>query len=102
MFSYEFCEISKSTFFTEHVWASASRFWKSNFNIEFRIKGSVPCLLLFTFVHFCVTRITAVNLSSHVLDHPTLNVSTKVKNCAYGIYQRKLPSMCNNYYKISD
>ena len=24
MFSYEFCEIFKNTFFTEHVWATAS------------------------------------------------------------------------------
>ena len=24
MFSYEFCEISKNTFFTEHLWATSS------------------------------------------------------------------------------
>ena len=28
MFSYEFCEISKNTFFTEHLWTIASDFWK--------------------------------------------------------------------------
>ena len=26
LFSCEFCEISKNTFFTEHLWATASRF----------------------------------------------------------------------------
>ena len=26
MFSYEFCEISKNTFFAEHVWATASKY----------------------------------------------------------------------------
>ena len=25
LFSYEFCEISKNTFFTEHLWATASK-----------------------------------------------------------------------------
>ena len=28
VFSSEFCEISKNTFFTEHLWATASESWK--------------------------------------------------------------------------
>ena len=27
MFSCEFCEISKNTFFTEHLWGAASQYW---------------------------------------------------------------------------
>ena len=26
VFSYEFCEISKNTFFTEHLWTTASKY----------------------------------------------------------------------------
>ena len=33
MFSCEFCEISKNTFFTEHLWASASDFRVTTFAI---------------------------------------------------------------------
>ena len=29
MFSSEFCEISKNTFFTEHLWMTASEFFKN-------------------------------------------------------------------------
>ena len=29
VFSYEFCEISKNTFFTEHLWAAASAIYFS-------------------------------------------------------------------------
>ena len=29
MFSFEFCEISKNKFFTEHLWLTASLFWQS-------------------------------------------------------------------------
>ena len=29
MFSSEFCEISKNTFFTEHLWATASVLWNN-------------------------------------------------------------------------
>ena len=28
IFSYEFCEISKNTYFTEHLWATASSCWQ--------------------------------------------------------------------------
>ena len=27
VFSCEFCEFSKSTFFTEHIWTTASKYW---------------------------------------------------------------------------
>ena len=30
MFSYEFCEIFKNTFFTEHLWATTSDFTELN------------------------------------------------------------------------
>ena len=29
VFSFEFCEIFKNTFFTEHIWATASRILKT-------------------------------------------------------------------------
>ena len=28
MFSWEFCEVSKNTFFTEHLWATDSKYTK--------------------------------------------------------------------------
>ena len=39
MFSYEFYEISKNTFFAEHVWATASKY-KEIFD-AFDLKGKI-------------------------------------------------------------
>ena len=34
LFSYKFCEISKNTFFTEHIWTTASDYKKSIFPMK--------------------------------------------------------------------
>ena len=33
VFSCEFCKISKNTFFTEHLWATAPEAWQANMSI---------------------------------------------------------------------
>ena len=48
VFSYEFCEVSKNTFFTEHVWAPASR----AFSIRFWILWICLICLFPTFQKF--------------------------------------------------
>ena len=45
VFSYEFCEIPKNTFFTEHIWMTASSFP----NVEAHLR---PCQI-FMMKHFC-------------------------------------------------
>ena len=40
VFSYEFCEISKNTFFTEHVWTTASDCWTESVEIEISEHGN--------------------------------------------------------------
>ena len=46
MFSYEFCDISKNTFFTELIWTTASKCsnFETNFpkNENFFLKTAVP------------------------------------------------------------
>ena len=42
MFSYEFCEISKNTFFTEHLWTTASNVWQGSeyaSELAFKVKS---------------------------------------------------------------
>ena len=39
VFSCEFCEISKSTFFTEHIWATASEYYQ--LTVSFHQKSDV-------------------------------------------------------------
>ena len=34
VFSYEFWEISKNTFFTEHLWETASEFYLTSFQVQ--------------------------------------------------------------------
>ena len=38
LFSCEFCEISKKTFFTEHLWTTASWFWTVPVNVVWSLK----------------------------------------------------------------
>ena len=44
VFSCEFCEISKNTFFTEHFWATVSAFCK--FKVDISVKNHSKNLLL--------------------------------------------------------
>ena len=51
VFSYEFCEISKNTFFTEHFWATASKHLELKFSAELAFsfhKGVNEQILCFT------------------------------------------------------
>ena len=51
VFSYEFCEISKNTFFTEHFWATASKHLELKFSTELAFsfhKGVNKQILCFT------------------------------------------------------
>ena len=48
MFSCEFCEISKNTFFTEHIWATASKLYRQIYLLSSSIT------ILSEFINSCV------------------------------------------------
>ena len=51
VFSCEFCEISKNTFFTEHIWVTASVFVIKNFQ-SVAILHEMLEILILTFCNF--------------------------------------------------
>ena len=42
VFSCEFCEISKNTFFTEHLWTTASLAYMLHFKVMLRVHSGLP------------------------------------------------------------
>ena len=50
MFSCEFCTISNNTFFTEHLWATASNFMTQL--IRWKIASSLNCCFLHLIHHY--------------------------------------------------
>ena len=76
MYSYEFCEIVKSTFFTERLWATASvRPGKCFDGVRFFLIHFVP-IFLFFFQSFCC-RMGNTGKKRNIEQFSLLDIDTK-------------------------
>ena len=59
MFSCEFCKTSKNTFFTEHLWATASAIWLALVKkslLEFNLFSIIVTLFLMNLLYFIICK----------------------------------------------
>ena len=65
MFSCEFCEISKNTFFTEHVWATAFLF--KNYQTIIGNENSQDSLLTNSFIELLILQLFHVTIVNNTI-----------------------------------